>query len=97
MTIAGVKYSSGESGAVGRRASDNELPPATLSGEIASVERERNDSVSEDCQSEREVDSIWCRNVLADHPSWAQSSGHGEEPSGEIGMHCGSMGASSGA
>jgi len=97
MTIAGVKYSSGESGAVGRRAADKEFPPATLSCEIASVERESNDSVSEGIQSEREVESVWCKNVLADHPSWAQSSGHGEEPSGEVGMDCGSMAASPGA
>jgi hypothetical protein len=97
MTIAGVKYSSGKSGAVGSRAADNEVPPATLSGEIASVERESNDSVSEGCQPEREIESVWCRNILADHPPWAQSSDHGKEPSGEVGMHRGSTAASSGA
>jgi len=97
MTIAGVRYSSGESGAVGRRASDKELPPATLSCEIASVERESSDSVSEGDQPGCEVASIWCRNILADHPPWAQSSGHGKEPSGEVGMDRGSMGPSPGA
>ncbi|HMF61101.1 MAG TPA: hypothetical protein VK595_12060 [Vicinamibacterales bacterium] len=86
MTIGGVKYRSGESGALGRRASDKELPPATLSCEVASVQLESHDSVSEGVQSGREVASVWCRNVLADHPPWAESPGHGEEVSGEVGV-----------
>jgi hypothetical protein len=62
------------------------LPPATLTREVSSVEADSNDSVSEQLQRGSEVDSIWCKNILADHPPWAQSSGHGKEISGEIGV-----------
>ena len=59
QTIRGVKYSSGESGGSLRKASDKEVPPATLTCEITSVERESSESVSEGFQSDREVESIW--------------------------------------
>jgi hypothetical protein len=97
LTIAGVKYSSSESAGVGRRASDNELPPATLSCEISSVESESNDSVAQGVQPESEVESVWCRNILADHPSWAQSADHGEEIAGEVGVPSGTITPSEGA
>jgi hypothetical protein len=44
------------------------VPPPTLTGKIARVERESNNAVSEQLQRGCEVQSIWCRNILADHP-----------------------------
>ena len=86
MTICGVRYRSLESGAQLRRAADTELPPATLTCKITSVERDSSDSVSEQLQPGSEVDNIWCTNILADHPAWAKSPDHGKEVSGQIGM-----------
>jgi len=57
-----------------------------LGRKIFGVKLDNNDSVSEDFQPGKEMANIRCRNVLADHPSWTESSGQGEEVSGEVGM-----------
>jgi hypothetical protein len=84
--MGGVKYSSGEVGGFLRRASDKELPPAALTCKIARVEADRNNSVSKQVQAGREIDSIWCRNIFADHPPEPASADHGKEPSGHVGV-----------
>ena len=71
---------------IGVTTSDNEISDPGLTRKCRGVHADNDRSVSEGVQCSIEVSHSWCRNILADHPPWAQSSDQGKEVSGQVGV-----------